>query len=490
MGMLDRFNRLFKPGRTRTIEAGQRDRRTGGWHTAGGGVNSQIRQAQPLLRSRARDLAMNNPFGRKAVQVMVSNVVGAGIMPRAATGNARLDQEINDAFKAWQDECDAAGQTDYYGLQSIAARAWFESGESLTRRRPRRVSDGLAVPLQLQVLEGDFLDDAKNDTLGNGRVVQGVEFDPLDRRRAYWLYKTHPGELFTSLRDGLISSAVPAGEVAHLYEVMRPGQVRGIPMLAPVAIKLRHWDDYEEADAIRKKTEACLVGALVTDEDEGATKPGFYDADGQQVDFIEPGMLLNARGGKSVTFNQPTASGGGTEWRRDMARLIAAGARIPYELLTGDLSQVNFSSSRVGRSEFRRMVEQFQWHIFIPMWCRPTWRWFIDMAYASGRISAVNYGVEWQPPAFESVNPLQDAVADRLLVRLAAKPLTQVIAERGYAPADVFAEIAATNKLLDDLGIVSDADPRRVTQAGGAQPIDPLSDEDRAALALLTRNEE
>ena len=74
------------------------------------------------------------------------------------------------------------------------------SGECFVRMRPRRLEDGLAVPLQLQVLEADFLDATKSGALGAGRLVQGIEFDPVGKRRAYWLHGEHPGDAWGALQ--------------------------------------------------------------------------------------------------------------------------------------------------------------------------------------------------------------------------------------------------------------------------------------------------
>jgi capsid protein len=42
---------------------------------------------------------------------------------------------------------------------------------------------------------------------------------------------------------------------------------------------------------------------------------------------------------------------------------LAAGVGLTYELLTGDLSQVNYSSIRAGLIEFRRRMEALQWQV-------------------------------------------------------------------------------------------------------------------------------
>jgi capsid protein len=67
-------------------------------------------------------------------------------------------------------------------------------------------------------------------------------------------------------------------------------------------------------------------------------------------------MFAYARGGKDIKFNAPATVGGYAEYKKAMLRTAAAGLRLPYELLSGDLSDVNFSSIRAGIVEFRRFV--------------------------------------------------------------------------------------------------------------------------------------
>ena len=56
---------------------------------------------------------------------------------------------------------DADGLNDIYGIQRLAYHAMEQDGEVLIRKRIRLSSDGLPVPLQLQVLEADYIDTAK-----------------------------------------------------------------------------------------------------------------------------------------------------------------------------------------------------------------------------------------------------------------------------------------------------------------------------------------
>jgi lambda family phage portal protein len=218
----------------RRYEAAGGSRATYGWLTPATSANAEIYGALPILRTRARDLARNNPHAAKAVTALVNNTIGSGIVARPKTGDQNLDRRIVGLWQDFVKEIDADGQLDFYGLQNLVARAFYESGEVLVRRRVRRTDDGLQVPLQYQVLEGDFLDHAKNEDLANGLVRMGVEFDAIGRRRAYWMFPEHPGEGRYGAAARGKSRAVPADQILHLYEKQRPGQIRGVPWLTPV----------------------------------------------------------------------------------------------------------------------------------------------------------------------------------------------------------------------------------------------------------------
>ena len=117
-----------------------------------------------LLRIGVIDF--EDPHAAKAVSVLVNNIVGAGIMPRAASGDAALDREVDRLFEIWARGCDSDGQLDFYGLQTLACREMVEAGEVLVRRRPRRPGDGVMPPVQLQLLEAYVALDAHGQAAG------------------------------------------------------------------------------------------------------------------------------------------------------------------------------------------------------------------------------------------------------------------------------------------------------------------------------------
>lgn len=463
----------------RSYDGASQGRRFRNWNPQATDADAEIVLGGPRLRSRSRDLIRNNPHAAKGVTVLADNIVGEGIVPRAVTDSPDKNKEINALWEKWVRVADVSGAINFYSQQYLACREVVEGGDVLARRRvgpkmvlpPGMKPEDMPPNLRIQLLEADYLDDTKQST-GGRTVVAGVEFDRQSRRTGYWLYENHPGSGSTT-GSSTTSKRVNAADIAHLYEPQRT-QARGAPWFAPVITALRDLDEYEQAEIVRKKIEACVV-AIVTNPDEDEINPGLntvagvVDASGNPVERFEPGMIGYARGGKQVTFNSPSVTAGHETYVRSKLRAVAAGMRIPYELLSNDLSEVNFSSSRIGILEFRRFVRSFQWNYFIPMFCQPVWEWFIDQCKMEGLIDENEIvGVEWSPPRFDQISPIDDVRADILAVRAGFRSQPDVVASYGRNPELVLAEQDEFNTKLDTTasGMVLDTDPRKTTLQG------------------------
>jgi lambda family phage portal protein len=336
----------------RHFEAAAYGRRTNNWSRRGTDANAAAGgTALSVLRAQARDLVRNNPWARRGKRRITVNTVGWGIRPKAAGVAA---ERIAELWKKWGEttECDADRRLTFYGLERQVMDTVVEAGEILVRRRFRRPSDGLSIPLQLQLLEPDFLDTSRDNLPGQqgGQIVQGVEFDAIDRRVAYWLFDEHPGSgRFVSPA----SRRVPASEVLHVFSQERPGQVRGPSWFAPVDVRLHEFDEYEDATLMRQKIAACFA-AFVTDVDGTGTplgEAGTDTASEQKVDTFEPGMIVNLPIGKSVVTANPPATNDHASFSATALRGVAAGLGTTYEDMTGDYCVS--PETRILRSDLR-----------------------------------------------------------------------------------------------------------------------------------------
>lgn len=438
-------------------EGASRGRATKNWRTSGGDANSVLAGGLPILRARSRDLTRNNPWATKAVDVIESNVVGTGIIPTTKSIDAKLKKTYEDLWIAWGDEsvCDADGRMDFYGLQSLVIRAVVESGSCLIRRRWRRASDGLPVPFQLQVLEPDFLDSTKNERTENGNtIIQGIEFDKLGRRKAYWLFDQHPGAGWP-LTPGLKSSRIDADDIIHVFRTLRPGQVDGVPFGAPCILRLRDLDEYENAQLIRQKIAACFVAFV---HDIESMEEGISKAKKDALEQMEPGLIEVLPPGKDVTFGNPPAVTGYDAHTSMVLRSISCGYTVTYEALTNDYSNVNFSSGRLSWREMARSTRKLQNHMMIPQLCKGTWRWFVEGAILAGRVSEPAPAI-WTPPALEMVDPNKETEATKSQIQAGLKSLSEAVREQGKDPEAHFSEIAEDQKMLEKYGLKFDTSP-------------------------------
>lgn len=448
----------------RRFEGAAGGRRNEGWRAAGNDANAENGPALAVLRYRARDLRRNNPYAERAITGIADNVVGAGIVPRPIISSKRQNKRLAELWAEWGEttQCDADGLENFYGLEHKVMECVPEGGECLIRRRRRYTSDGLAVPLQLQVLEPDFIDDAKTGTNGNNLIIQGIEFDALGKRVGYWLFDQHPGSNATM--RSIESRRVPAEDVIHVFLPKRAGQARGYTWFAPVMQRLKNFDEMEDAVMEQAKIAACFAAFVTKDGTGGSTKAT------PLIERMEPGIIQELNMGEAISFAAPPTFNGYQPYSWQALHAISVGLGVPYELITGDLQGVNFSSGRMGWLHFARRVDVWQWRMLIPQMCERVWEWFMEaQALMPGGVLA-DVRAEWVPPRREMVDPKSETETVKARLRSGLITWPNALRELGITDPTAHAqEIADANKLFDDLGLVLDCDPRQVTNAGQTQ---------------------
>jgi lambda family phage portal protein len=450
--------------RARHFEAAELGRRTSEWPRRGTDVNTAAASSLGPLRYLARDLDRNNAWAKNGVRCITRNVVGTGFVPKPVGGWAG---NLRETWRRWAEttECDVDGRLTLAGLAKLAARTMVISGEVLIRRRWRLPQDGLSLPLQLQVLEPDYIDTSRTGFIGpsGGPVIQGVEFDKLGRRAAYWLFPAHPG---SNLTPGA-SKRYPAEDFAHIFETERPGQVRAASWLASVIVSLRDFDEYEDAVLVAQKVAASFAAFRTGGEDMPALGPDGTDPrSGAPVETIEPGSIIDLAPGQDVKFSTPPTVQN-LDFSARTLRRIAAGLGVTYEDLTGDFSQVNFSSARMARLGHWANVYDWQWNTMVPQFCDVVWGWAMEAAQTDGLISDPP-AATWTAQPMSLTDPDKEARANVIRMRSGQASLPQVLRELGIDEEEHLEEIAETNARLDKLGIWLDSDPRRVSQSGQA----------------------
>jgi lambda family phage portal protein len=327
----------------------------------------------------------------------------------------------------------------------------------LLRRRRRRVEDGLPLPFQVQILEADYLDTTKEGEADEGGYIrEGIERDAIGRRVAYWLYDEHPGTSAYRPR-GLQSRRIPARDIIHLYRQDRPGQLRGVTWFAPIALNLQDLADGIDAHLMRQKIAACFAAFRVRLDAEPTTVATVED----KMESIRPGRIQTLAPGEDVRFSAPPAVEGFDEFNKVILRMVAGGLGITYESLSGDLSNVNFSSARMGRMEMNRNVSAWQHLMMVPQMMDPIGQWFLEAAaLQAGRPLGQDVRLTWVPPPPVLVDPAKEIAAAREAVLAGFKSRQQVIREQGHDPERVLEEQKEDAAAADLAGLVFDSDAR------------------------------
>ena len=85
----------------RSYEGAQGGRRNQNWQTPSTSADAALGPSLERLRNRSRDLTRNNPFAARAVQVLVNNTVGGGVLGQCKSRSKTREQRWNAAWENW-----------------------------------------------------------------------------------------------------------------------------------------------------------------------------------------------------------------------------------------------------------------------------------------------------------------------------------------------------------------------------------------------------
>ena len=482
------------PRRRRTYAGAVISRLTSDWISNSTSADAEIRSSLRKLRDRSRQLVRDNPYARQAKRTTQINVVGAGIKMQSQVmmlrGNRR-DERINSLLEGrWErwcrkDHCDVAGKNTFQMFEWLAAGALPESGEVLFRIH-RRAFGGSKIPLALEIIESDLLDDEYNGGVSakGNEWRMGVEIDSYGRPVRYAFLTRHPGDYwFSGVPDkGKKHVFLPARDVIHLFIPERPNQHRGVPWFAPVITDIHQLAGYEEAAVVRARSTASLMGFITSPE--GELEPDDVE-NGQRITEFEPGVFKYLDPGQSVTVPDLRSPDGQYEdFVRAKTRRFASGFGCSYETLSRDFSETNYSSSRLSLLEDRdhwKVVQQY----LVENFHMRVYREWLDVAVLSGELSLPDY--ELRPERYDSpkwlargwawVDPLKEVKAYREMEAAGYMTKAQICAQLGTDCEENVAELAREKRATSAAGLQLDADTTQPVMAEPAEEGQPEEEE-------------
>jgi lambda family phage portal protein len=405
-----------------------------------------------LLKNRARDSYRNNPWARRAVDLLVSYVCGIGLKPMLDLSDVGLRARVGKLWAAWSDEADFSGFYSFTGLQAEALRTCLIDGECLALIRPGK-------QLKIQLLPNEFLAPQKDNAVDIGG---GIEYDDEGRRIGYWLYSKVPAAALNP-----VPYFVDADRVVHLFAPLQPGYERGISWLAPALLALYELQAYMESSLVRARTGALFAGFV-----RSADGTQILQNDQGEPEF-QPGSIARLRPGDEISFSQPPdpAQSQGT-FVETQLRAIASALNLPFELLGNNVNAVTFASGRHSLLAFERVCDAMVQNFVAFQFCRPIWQWWVKLMVLNGELpeEILEAPVRWVAPEFQTLDARQTTSATVQKIRAGILSRSEAVSSTGADPEALDEQIAADNARADKLGLIFDSDARRVTLQGLEQP--------------------
>lgn len=388
-----------------------------GWMPRAGDAAADTIRDLPALRARSRDLARNAPLAGGAIGTTVTNVVGTGLALQSIPDREVLglsDEEAEDWAEQVQREfrlfaesvdCDATRQQTFYGLQALAFRSSLESGDAFAVlpniRRPNKL-----YQLAIQLVEADRVSNPEF-VKDSAKMVAGVELDDWGGPMAYHISNHHPGAAvarrdFKWQRITAFGNATGRRNVLHIMDRKRIGQVRGVPMLAPVIEPLKQLQRYTDAElqaavisgmfAVFIKMDSEAFHELFDSDSkstylqssmawDGNLNSGTLDGAGKAINLLPGESVESASPGRPNALFDPFVQA--------IVRQIGVALEIPFEVLIKHFT-ASYSAARAALLDAWRFFRgRRDW--LATVFCQPVYEAWLEEAIAMGRIQAPGF---------------------------------------------------------------------------------------------------
>ena len=431
----------------------RRDRAaTAEWNPGGGSPATDISPDLPMLRDRSRDQMRNAPVAVGGLNSDVLHVVGSGLSYTPAIDAEQLGiseerarawtMDAKARFKAWAEstDCHLQRQLDFYSITELAYRSWLESGDVFVMT-PMIEREGEKM-LALQVIEADRVCNPNRlpdtDTLQDGIEVDAVTGEAV----AIHVAKFHPGDFrgrANTWQRIPVRGETGRRNVLHLFDCLRPGQVRGVPWIAPILEPLKQLNKWSDAEL-----NAAVVSSIFTvfvEMDHNAFQEIFDDDSATRLvneaqkwsGKLESGKAINLLPGEKADMKTPGRPNPAFDpfWTA-MVRQMGMVLGVPYEVLV-----MHFQSSyTAARGAF--MMAWRRWYQrrdkIAKGLCSPVLDLWLANEVTQGRIASPGFFADktvraawgaamWTGDGPGSVDPVKEVTAAKMRVELGISTL-------------------------------------------------------------------
>lgn len=465
----------FAAGLKRMFAAAGHDRLVNDFRYPSTSPDSELHTSFSTIRGRSRTLERDNDYHRRYLQSVETNVLGAeGVQlylpimrEDGKTADTVARQKVKDGWRDWQkkDNCTTARRLPWSEVSRLTLRGFARDGEAILLKRP-----GFDNPhgFALQLVEPDVIDHEYNATLSNGNDVRmGVEINPDGAAVAYYIFRRHPGDYLSATGVYGRRERIDANNVIHFFREERVNQHRGYTAACSALRRMFILGKYDEAELTMARIQACKGGFFETKENDdpshGDGRAGADDGDDDDRNEIEvdlaPGFFQELPEGVAFKAFDPTHPNGNYPgFVKQQLHGIAAGVGQSYTSLSGDLTDVNYSSGRLGYLDEREVYKTLQDFMGSQVYDDVFESW-LDNAMLTGTVALPFRKFDrfccpvWRFRGWPWVDPEKDVKAAVEAIKNRITSPRAVMALSGRDPEDVYRELMEDEELAANMGL-------------------------------------
>lgn len=444
-------------------------------------ADAELDGALVKIRSRTRELARNNEYARRYLDLLKTNVVGErgfSLQSKARGGDGRLDASGNAAVEtAWRRWGELGsptvdGRMSWIDAQRLTIEGLARDGEIfVVLHRGNQFRDSFAI----EFIEPDQVDEQKTEDLPDGGSIRmGVEMDKFRRPVAYHVRTKHPGDTHLATSSYGETRRIPADEMVHVFVPLRAGQSRGEPWMTSALSSIRQLGALREAAIVNARVGASKMAFFTSPTGDGFVPDDLID--GVPAMSASPGEMMQLPAGVSVqTVDWAYPNNEFDGFHKACLKSIASGLGVSYTSLSNDLEATSYSSIRQGALEERdhyRMLQRFMLDHFV----QPIFDAWLS---ASMELSAFGIPIRqydrfreastFRGRAWSWVDPQKEMNAALNGMRNGVLSLQDVAANYGKDVEELLSQIARDRDLMEQFGVQYALEPYGATQF----PVDP-----------------
>lgn len=456
---------------------------------------------------RARKCIPETSFGTRAERFLRSINERAGATIQVGDLDLRANMLIEKAWEKWKrrEYCTVSGVLSYNEVCQIRLLSCARDGDYFLRHVKDPSINEYGYSLQL--INAEWCDYTLNTKLDNGNEIRmGIERNKFGKRVAYYFVKRTPMDWqfgtpgFGQTGGPKTYTRIPAEEIIHYARYKDGDNTRPAPWSAPVIIKSRHLDKYEEAEVVAARVSACKMGFFTSTvvPEGGEIQADRPDPTQEGTIDAEPGSWQGLKWGIDVKESNPTHPNGNFDlFRKGMLRAWCAGMPgANYNIIANDLEGVNYSSGRLGMLDERelwKLIQKFD----IEIAERPIFEAWLEMSLMTGAIPLPLAKFDkFNQPIFRGrrwawVDPQKEVDANASQVENKFISRTRVI-EDSDVDADfeqIIFELAEEEMMMEELGLTVQPMKQQPQGKNGSKPNGSEEEEETPARKEMNRME-